>query len=45
MTKPHLPNLQQTVAKTILITNTGNSNNLDFGVGIFTRQGHISQVY
>ena len=45
MTKPQLPNLQQTVANTILITNTSNSNNLKFGVGIFARQGHINQVY
>ena len=45
MTKPQFPNLQQTVANTILITNTSNSNNLEFGVGIFTRQGHINQVY
>ena len=46
MTKPQLPNLQQTVANTILITNISNSNNLNkFWVGIFTRQGHINQVY
>ena len=45
MTKPQLPNLQQTVAKKILITNTSNSNNLEFGVAIFTRHGHINQVY
>ena len=46
MTKPQLPNLQQTVANTILITNISNSNNLNkFWVGIFTRQGHISKVY
>ena len=46
MTKPKLPNLQQTVANTILITNIINSNNLNkFWVGIFTRQGHINQVY
>ena len=38
ITKPQLPNLHQTVANTILITNTSNSNNLEFGVGIFTRQ-------
>ena len=46
MTKPQLPNLQQTVANTILITNISNSNNLNkFWVGIFTRQGHINKVY
>ena len=46
LTKPQLPNLQQTVANTILITNISNSNNLNkFWVGIFTRQGHINQVY
>ena len=45
MTKPQLSNLQQTVANTILVTNTSNSINLEFGVGIFTRQGHINQVY
>ena len=45
MTKPQLPNLQQTVANTILITNS-NSNNLNkFWVGIFTRQGLINLVY
>ena len=44
MTKPQLPNLQQTVANTILISS--NSNNLNkFWLGIFTRQGHINQVY
>ena len=44
MTKPQLPNLQQTVANTILIIS--NSKNLNkFLVGIFTRQGHINQVY
>jgi len=38
MTKPQFPNLQQTVANTILITNINNSNNLNkFKVGIFTR--------
>ena len=38
--------MQQTVANTILITNIINSNNLNkFWVGIFTRQGHINQVY
>ena len=46
MTKPQLQNLQQTVANTILITNLSNNNNLNkFLVGIFTRQGHINQVY
>ena len=46
MTKLQLPNLQQTVANTILIINVSNSNNLNkFWVGIFTRQGHINQVY
>ena len=45
-TKPQLPNLQQTVANTILITNISNSNNLNkFWVGIFTRQGHVNQIY
>ena len=29
MTKPQLPNLQQTVADTILIININNSNNLN----------------
>ena len=46
MIKPLLPNLQQTVANTILITNISNSNNHNkFWVGIFTRQVHINQVY
>ena len=46
MTKPQLPNLQQTVANMILITSISNSNNPNkFCVGIFTRQGHINQVY
>ena len=46
MAKPQLPNLQQTDSNTIRITNISNSNNLDkFWVGIFTRQGHINQVY
>ena len=46
MTKPPLPNLQKTVANTILIINSNNSNNLkNFWVGIFTRQGHMNQVY
>ena len=43
ITKPQLPNLQQTVADTILIINILNSNNLDkFWVGNFTRQGQSS---
>ena len=46
MTKPGLPDLQQTVANTILIPKISNSNNLfKFWVGIFTRQGRIYQVY
>ena len=46
MNKPQLPNLQHTVAITILINNISNSNNLDqFCVGIFTRQGRINQFY
>ena len=46
MTKPQLPNLQQTVADTILIINISNRNNLNkFWVAIFTCQGHINQVY
>ena len=46
LTKPQLPNLPQIVANTILVTNISNSNNLNkFWVGIFTRQGHINQVY
>ena len=46
MTKPQLPNLQRTVANTILIIKMSNSNNLNkFLVGIFTHQGHINQVY
>ena len=44
MTKPQLTNLQQTVANAIFIIS--NSNNINkFWVGIFTRQGHINQVY
>ena len=36
----------KTVAITIPIINISNSNNLNkFWVGIFTRQGHINQVY
>ena len=43
MTKTQLPNLQQTVANMILITNISNSNNLNkFSVGILTRQGGIT---
>ena len=46
MTKPQLLNLQQTVANMILIINIGNSNNINkFWFDIFTRQGHINQVY
>ena len=46
MTNPQLPNLQQTVANTILIINISNSNNLNkFWVVIFTRQGHVNQDY
>ena len=46
MTKLKFPNMQQTVANTIYILNISNSNNLNnFWVGIFTRQGHINQVY
>ena len=45
MTKRQLPN-QQTVANMILSINISNSNNLNkFWVGIFTRQGHVNQVY
>ena len=41
-----LPNLQQTVANTILIINISNNNNIKkFWLGIFTRQGYINQVY
>ena len=37
---------QQTVANMILSINISNSNNLNkFWVSIFTRQGHINQVY
>ena len=46
ITKHQLPSMQQTVANTILMINISNSNNLNkFWVGIFTRQGHINQVY
>ena len=45
MTKRQLLN-QQAVANMILSINISNSNNLNkFWVGIFTRQGHINQVY
>ena len=45
MTKRQLPN-QQAVANMILSINISNSKNLNkFWVGIFTRQGHINQVY
>ena len=45
ITKPQLP-MQQTVANTILIKNISNTNNLNkFWVDIFTRQGHMNQVY
>ena len=44
MSRLQLPNLQQTVANTFLIIR--NSNNLNkFLVAIYTRQGHINQVY
>ena len=43
MTNPQLPNLQQTVANTILISNSNNLNK--FWVVIFTRQGHVNQDY
>ena len=42
-TKPQLQNLQQIVANTILTSNSYNINK--FWVSIFTRQGHINQVY
>ena len=46
MTKPQLPNLQQTAAITILIININKSKNFSkFSVAIFTCQGHIGQVY
>ena len=45
-TKRQLPNLLQTIANMILSINMSNSNNLNkFWVGIFSRQGHINQVY
>ena len=44
LSKIQPPNLQQTVANTFLIIR--NSNNLNkFLVAIYTRQGHINQVY
>ena len=43
MTKPQLPNLQQTFANTTLIINSNNLNN--FWVDILTHHGHINQVY
>ena len=46
MTKFQLPNQQRTVANMILISNNNNLNILNkFWVVIFTRQGHINQVY
>ena len=46
MTKPQLQNLQQTVVNTILFTNISKSNQVNkFWVGIFSRKGHINQVY
>ena len=45
MTKRQLPN-QQAAASMILNINISNSNNFNkFRLGIFTRQGHINQVY
>ena len=45
MPKRQLPN-QEAVANMILSINISTSNNLKkFWVGIFTRQGHINQVY
>ena len=43
MTKPQLPNLQQTFANMNLIVNSNNLNN--FWVDILTHQGHINKVY
>ena len=38
--------VKKTVANMILTINISNSNNLNkFWVGIFSRQGHINQVY
>ena len=46
MTKLQLPNMHQTINNMFLSINISNSNNLKkFWVGIFTRQGHINQVY
>ena len=46
MNNPQLPNLQQTFANTMLIINISNRKNINkFWDGIFTRQGHINQVY
>ena len=45
MTKQQLPNVQQTVANTILIINISNSNNLNkFWVGIFSCCDIIKQL-
>ena len=46
MTKVNLPNLHQTVVDMFPIIHFNNSNNFNkFWVAIFTRQGHINQVY
>ena len=45
MTKPQRPNLQQTVANTIRIIIINRNDLNKFLVDIFTRQGHINQVY
>ena len=46
MTKLQLPHLHQIVVNMSFSINITNSNNLNkFWVGIFTRQGHINQVY
>ena len=46
MTKLHLPSLHQTIVNTFLSINISNFNNLNkHWVDIFTRQGHINQVY
>ena len=46
MTKPQLLNMKQNVVNRFLSINMSNSNNLNkFWIGIFTRQGHINQVY
>ena len=40
------PNASAQICNMILTINISNSNNLNkFWVGIFTRQGHINQVY